>query len=175
MSDRDVPWLVFDGDCGFCTISATWVSERLHRRGGPNAELRPWQFTDLAALGTSAERAQQEVLWVTPEGEVRGGAAAFAGWLRFRGGAYGVAGRAMDLPGVRALAAAVYRLIARNRSRMPGGTPACALPPPGYDPTRPGTETLQRGEGQPADGGRSEMDVQDGHGEHVEAHPEQRG
>ena len=55
MSDRDVPWLAFDGDCGFCTTSATWVSERLHRRGGPNAELRPWQFTDLAALAAHAD------------------------------------------------------------------------------------------------------------------------
>jgi predicted DCC family thiol-disulfide oxidoreductase YuxK len=175
VSERDVPWLVFDGDCGFCTSSATWVARRLHRRDGRNAELRPWQFTDLAALGTTAERAQQEVLWVTPEGEVRGGATAFAAWLRFAGGAYAVVGRAMDLPGVRSLAAAVYRLIARNRSRLPGGTPACALPPPGYNPAQPGTETLQRGERQPADGGRGEVDVQDGHGEHVEAHPEQRG
>ena len=105
VNERNVPWLVFDGDCSFCTSSATWVAERLHRAGGPNAALRPWQFTDLAALGTTAERAQQEVLWVDPDGEIRGGAAAFAGWLRFRGGAYAVAGRAMDLPGVRSLAA----------------------------------------------------------------------
>ena len=137
MSDRDVPWLVFDGDCGFCTSSANWVARRLRRRDGRNAELRPWQFTDLAALGTTAERAQQEVLWVTPEGEVRGGAAAFAAWLRFAGGAYAVVGRAMDLPGVGFLAAAVYRLIARNRSRLPGGTPACALPAPGQTRMHP--------------------------------------
>ena len=142
MTERTVPWLIFDGDCGFCTTSATWVAERLRRTDGRNAELRPWQFTDLAALGISADRAQQEVLWVTPEGEVRGGAGAFAGWLRFAGGAYAVVGRAMDLPGVRSLAAAGYRLIARNRHRLPGGTPACALPPPGYDPAQPGTGTL---------------------------------
>lgn len=175
MSEQRVPLLIFDGDCGFCTSSATWVAERLHRPGGPDAELRPWQFTDLAALGTTADRAQQEVLWVTPNGEIRGGAAAFAGWLRFAGGPYAVVGRTMDLPGVRSLAAAVYRLIARNRSRLPGGTPACALPPPGHNPAQPGTETLQRSERQPADGGGSEVDVQDGDGEDVEAHPEQRG
>lgn len=141
-SSRDVPWLVFDGDCAFCTSSATWVSERLHRGAGPDARLVPWQFVDLAALGTTAERAQREVLWVTPEGEIRGGASAFAGWLRFRGGAYGVLGTAMNAPGVRSLAAAVYRLVARNRSRMPGGSPACALPPPGFDPAEPGSKTL---------------------------------
>jgi predicted DCC family thiol-disulfide oxidoreductase YuxK len=87
MDTRTVPWLIFDGDCGFCTSSAIWVADRLHRHDGRNAELRPWQRTDLAALGTTAERAQSEVLWVTPDGEVRGGAAAFAGWLRFAGGA----------------------------------------------------------------------------------------
>ena len=126
-----MPWLVFDGDCSFCTSSATWISDRLARRGGPNARLVPWQFTDLAALGTTAERAQREVLWVTPDGEVFGGAAAFARWLRFRGGAYAVAGRLMEAPVLRTLVAAVYRLVAQNRHRMPGGSPACALPPAG--------------------------------------------
>lgn len=136
------PWLVFDGDCAFCTSSATWVAERLHRATGPNARLVPWQFTDLAALGTSSERTQTEALWVSPGGEIHGGAAAFAQWLQFRGGPYGVLGRIMELPGIRRLAAAVYRLVSRNRHRMPGGTPACALPPPGSHPAEPGRETL---------------------------------
>lgn len=142
---HDVPWLVFDGDCAFCTTSATWVSQRLHRSAGPNARLVPWQFTDLAALGTSAERAQREALWVSTKGEVYGGAAAFAHWLQFRGGAYGVAGRIMTAPGVDRLAAAVYRLVARNRHRLPGGTPACALPPPG-SPPRPLTPRSSKGD-----------------------------
>ncbi|MCW2811345.1 MAG: hypothetical protein JWP61_1803 [Friedmanniella sp.] len=128
---RRVPWLIFDGDCAFCTTSATWVAERLHRRDAPDVQLVPWQFTDLAGLGLTDERARFEALLVHPDGTVHGGASAFAHWLRFRGGAYGVLGSAMLLPGVRSLAAAVYRLVARNRQRLPGGTPACALPPPG--------------------------------------------
>ena len=139
---RDVPWLVFDGDCAFCTSSASWIADRLRRRGGPNARLVPWQFTDLAELGTSAERARREALWVTPAGEVFGGAAAFARWLRFRGGAYALAGRLMGAPVLRTLFAAVYHLVAQNRHRMPGGSPACALPPPGFDPAKPGTKAL---------------------------------
>lgn len=134
---RTVPWLVFDGDCAFCTTSAQWVAGRLHRPGGPDAHLVPWQFTDLAALGATAERAQTEVLWVTPDGAVSGGAAAFAAWLRFRGGPYGPVGQAMTAPGVRSLAALVYRFVARHRDQMPGGTPACALPPPGSHPATP--------------------------------------
>jgi predicted DCC family thiol-disulfide oxidoreductase YuxK len=138
----DLPWLIFDGDCAFCTSSAHWLARRLNRPLGPNTRLAPWQFTDLAALGTTSERTRREALWISTDGTIYGGAAAFAAWLTFCGGAYGVVGRLMGLPGVRGLAAAVYRVIADNRHRMPGGSPACALPPPGFDPTKPGTKTL---------------------------------
>jgi predicted DCC family thiol-disulfide oxidoreductase YuxK len=139
---RNEPWLIFDGDCAFCTSSAYWLARRLNRPLGPNVRLVPWQFTDLAALGTTAERAQREALWVNTDGTIRGGAAAFAAWLKFRNGPYAVAGYAMDLPVVGRLAAAVYRVIAKNRHRMPGGSPACALPPAGFDPAQPGTKSL---------------------------------
>ena len=143
MSERgELPLLIFDGDCAFCTSSASWLAERLRRKDGRNAQLVAWQFLDLAALGTSRQRAQQEALWIATDGTISGGADAFAAWLRFRGGLYGFAGSAMSLPGIRQLAAAVYRLIAKNRHRMPGGSPACALPPAGYDPTQPGTKAL---------------------------------
>lgn len=139
---REVPWLIYDGDCAFCTSSAQWLARRFNRLPGRNARLVPWQFTDLAALGTTAERAQREALWVSTDGTIRGGAAAFAAWLKFRGGIYAAAGYGMDLPIVRKLAAAIYRVIANNRHRMPGGSPACALPPPGFDPAQPGTKSL---------------------------------
>ena len=139
---HDVPWLIFDGDCAFCTSSALWLARRLRRPHGPNARLIAWQFTDLAALGTTAERTRREALWVSTDGTISGGAAAFAEWLQFRSGAYGIVGRVIDLPVIRALAAAVYRVIAKNRHRMPGGSPACALPPPGFDPAQPGTKAL---------------------------------
>ena len=139
---HDVPWLIFDGDCAFFTSSAEWLARRLRSPQGPNARLIAWQFTDLAALGTTAERTQREALWVSSDGTIYGGAAAFAEWLKFRGGAYGIVGRVIDLPVIRALAAAVYRMIAKNRHRMPGGSPACALPPPGFDPAQPGTKAL---------------------------------
>lgn len=140
--DRTVPWVIFDGDCAFCTSSAHWVARRLNRPLGPNAQLVPWQFTDLAALGTTTERAQREALWVGTDGAIYGGAAAFAEWLRFRGAGYAVAGQLLSMPLARSVASAVYRLIAKNRHRMPGGSPACALPPPGFDPAQPGTKAL---------------------------------
>lgn len=120
--------MLFDGDCSFCTTSATWIAERLARGSDRSAHVVPWQRTDLPALGVTPERARTEVLWVEPDGAVRGGAAAVASWLRYRGGPYGLLGRGMDLPVVRSLAAVAYRVVAANRHRLPGGTPACALP-----------------------------------------------
>jgi len=36
-------------------------------------------------------------------------------------------GVAIDLPVVRVVSSAIYKLIANNRQRLPGGTEACAL------------------------------------------------
>ena len=122
--------LVFDGDCAFCTSAADWLGDRLARDPATDAELIPWQLTDLAAIGTSAERARSEVLWLATDDGLYGGADAVAHWLRHARGAWGLLGRLIALPLVRTLASAGYRLIARSRHRLPGGSPACALPPP---------------------------------------------
>lgn len=119
------PILIFDGDCAFCTTSARWLQARL----GGDVPVEPWQFTDLAAYGTTAERASYEVLWVDAAGRIHGGAQAFARWLIHSGGAWKMLGTMITLPPVRWIATGIYRLIANNREKMPGGTPACALPP----------------------------------------------
>ncbi|MEY9948659.1 thiol-disulfide oxidoreductase DCC family protein [Kitasatospora sp. GAS1066B] len=123
------PVLVFDGDCAFCS-SCVRIAERYLRQtlasGGWTAE--PLQFADLAALGVTRERAEREVLWVTPTGEVYGGAQAVAKLLLRSGNVWAYLGAVLRLAPVRPVAAAVYRLVARYRHRMPGGTAACALP-----------------------------------------------
>jgi predicted DCC family thiol-disulfide oxidoreductase YuxK len=124
------PILIFDGDCAFCTTSARWLQGKL----GAAAAVEPWQFTDLAAYGTDSDRATQEVIWVDEAGRIQGGAQAFARLLIHSGGAWRVLGRVLTLPPVRWVAAGVYRLVANNRQRMPGGTPACALPSAGSQP-----------------------------------------
>ena len=63
---RDRPWLVFDGDCAFCTTSDTWVAERLHRASGADALLVPWQFTDLDALVVRAASSSKPASPTTP-------------------------------------------------------------------------------------------------------------
>ncbi|GAA3022596.1 DUF393 domain-containing protein [Streptosporangium longisporum] len=128
------PVLVFDGDCGFCTTSVG-LAERLV---GIRARVVPWQRADLPALGVTRERAEYELLWVE-DGRVRGGAQAVAGLLIAAGLPWSPLGFLLRLPPVRWVAHGLYRLVAANRHRLPGGTPACALPPrePSPGPSAP--------------------------------------
>ena len=95
----------------------------------------PWQFADLDALGLTAAQCDDAVQWV----DAAATAPPVAGrgdrrlpdrdrallrssrpvW-RPPGACWAAAGTALAWP--------VYRWVARNRHRMPGGTAACALP-----------------------------------------------
>jgi predicted DCC family thiol-disulfide oxidoreductase YuxK len=112
--------LLFDGDCGFCT-SCAGLLERI----GPEAEIVAWQLTDLAELGVSEAQAVDAVQWVDVDGGVRSGHEAIAAVLGSAGGIWRVVGGVLLLPGISWLAAKAYRLVADNRYRLPGSTPAC--------------------------------------------------
>jgi predicted DCC family thiol-disulfide oxidoreductase YuxK len=121
---HELPVLIYDGDCGFCTRSARWV-ERLPVR----VRLLPWQDADLAALRTTEARAQHEVIWVDATGRVFGGADAVAELLKHCRLPWPALGWTMSAPLLRMLAERAYRWVADNRYRLPGATPACQLPP----------------------------------------------
>jgi predicted DCC family thiol-disulfide oxidoreductase YuxK len=121
---RTQPVLIYDGDCAFCTTSVRFIERRIP----VSAEIVAWQFANLEALGTTAERAERELLWVHPSGQIVGGAEAVAALLVDSGGWWRLLGRAAQTPPLHWIARAVYRLVAANRHRLPGGTPACALP-----------------------------------------------
>jgi len=122
--------LVYDGDCGFCTRSA-----ELARRILPeDCAVAAWQLTDLAGLGVTADRAQREVLWVSRSGAVSGGAGAIGRALLAVGFPWVLLGLLLVLPPFSWAAQVVYRVVAANRYRLPGGTPACAVPPPERPP-----------------------------------------
>jgi predicted DCC family thiol-disulfide oxidoreductase YuxK len=119
---RHRPVLVYDGDCGFCTTCV-----HLLERIGPDAEIVAWQLTDLDELGLTEEQAADAVQLVQIDGAVRAGHEAIAAALETAGRIWRIAGRALLLPGISPVAARAYRLIADNRYRLPGGTPACAV------------------------------------------------
>ena len=116
------PVFLFDGDCAFCTSCA-----RLLERIGPEATIAAWQVSDLDELGVTAAQAAQAVRWIEIDGTVRSGHEAIAAALGTASWPWRIAGRTLLLPGASLLAAAVYRLVDRNRQRLPGDTPACAI------------------------------------------------
>lgn len=116
---------VYDGDCGFCTSAARFLA----RRAPAGAQVVAWQQADLAALGLTEAAAAAAVQLVGPQWPALAGPDAVGALLRVsprRG--WRLAGRALGLRPVRAVAWPVYRWVSRHRHRFPGGTAACALP-----------------------------------------------
>lgn len=114
--------LVYDGDCGFCTTCV-----RVLEKIGPDAETVAWQLTDLGELGITEEQAADAVQWVQIDSTVRSGHEAIAAVLSTAGGIWKIISRTALLPGISWMTAKLYRLVADNRYRLPGSTPACAV------------------------------------------------
>jgi len=114
---------VYDGDCSFCSTCARFIERRIPT----SAAVVAWQRTDLDALGLTVEQAETAVQWVSPERRAAG-PDAIAALLIDAGSFWRPAGHVLRLPPVRALAWPVYRWVARNRDRLPGGSATCALP-----------------------------------------------
>ena len=113
--------LLYDGDCGFCSSSA-----RLAGRLAPAVQVLPYQHCDLPAFALTAEECAEALRWVGTGGPASG-AGAIARLLVAAGGVWTLLGRLLLLRGVRRVAEAGYRLVAANRYRLPGGTPACRV------------------------------------------------
>ena len=124
---------VFDGDCAFCTSSARFIERRIPT----TARVVPWQRTDLAALGLTDAECEEAVQWVSPDGAVSAGPEAIGRLLVDAGSFWRPLGWLLLAPPLSWLAPPVYRLIARNRDRLPGGTAACALPQVERDQLKP--------------------------------------
>ena len=120
---RTQPVFLYDGDCAFCTTCARFVERRIPTA----AEVTPWQFADLDALGVTQAEAERAVVWVAP-GANAAGPDAIARLLVDAGSFWRLLGRVLGLRPVGWVAWPVYRWVARNRHRMPGGTAACSLP-----------------------------------------------
>lgn len=88
----------------------------------------PWQWLDLDALGLSPEDVR-DYAWIITPARHAAGHLAFSAILRMQPNAFlRFLGHLIETPPYSWIAALGYRLIAANRHRLPGGTPACALP-----------------------------------------------
>lgn len=118
------PLLIFDGDCAFCTRSVRFVERRIRR----HPRIVAWQSLDLDEWGLTRTECERAVQWIGVDGTRASAHLAVARTLVFGGKGWALLGRLLSLPGVRNLAGHVYRWVARNRHRMPGGTAQCNLP-----------------------------------------------
>ena len=116
------PLLVFDGDCAACTRLAALAERRVTRGSGSVVAA---QWLDLGHYGLTTEQCEQALQFVDADGRTHAAQDAVAWLLLSSGPCWRPLGALMLLPGLRQLAGWGYRWVARNRSRLPGGTPAC--------------------------------------------------
>lgn len=95
-----------------------------------------YQFTDVTELGLTPARCEEALQWVHEDGRIESAHLAVSRALMFGGKGWWLLGAVIRVPGISWIAGAVYRWIARNRHRMPGGTPACSLPQAQRDASR---------------------------------------
>lgn len=118
-----LPVLVFDGDCAFCSSSVR-VAQRWIRR---MPVVVPYQRAPLERLGLTAEQCAAAVQYVARDHRVHSAHDAVSVLLLAAGKGWWFLGAALRLPGVHWFSGVVYRWVARNRHRLPGGTPECSL------------------------------------------------
>ena len=116
--------LIFDGDCGFCTTVALWVEKRWRGR----VAITPYQFANLSEFGLSVEQATSKVYLVSGEAKFAGHEVV-AELIRLRRPkSLGWLAKLIVSKPLTPVSAWVYALIAKNRHKFPGGTPACQMP-----------------------------------------------
>jgi predicted DCC family thiol-disulfide oxidoreductase YuxK len=118
-----LPVLIFDGDCAFCSSSVRGGTRWIRRM--PTAV--PYQTADLAAFGLDEARCSEAVQYVDRRGNVHAAHDAVGALLRDAGRGWWLLGSIVRIPGVHWASGVAYRWVAKNRHRLPGGTPACSL------------------------------------------------
>lgn len=114
--------LVFDGDCGFCT----WSAARIERWASGALDVVPWQRADLPGMGLTEAQCATAVQFVDAHGVASGGAAVARALQQCRQPWRSV-GRVLAQPWLGPIVERAYVVVAANRHRLPGATPACAL------------------------------------------------
>lgn len=116
--------LIFDGDCGFCTTTANWIV----RHSSVDVAAKPYQWADLEPLGLTRDEAEAKVQLVW-DGLIYSGHKCFGKLLMIqRNPLIRLVGRIVNSKALNGISSRGYDLVAKNRHKLPGGTPACKLP-----------------------------------------------
>ena len=116
-------FLIWDGDCAFCARCVGFIERRVKTE----AKIVAHQKADLLQLGLTTEQCNAALQWVFRDSTTRSGSRAVAALLQSSNFGWAILGVAIDLPVVRLISSAIYKVIAKNRQHLPGGTAACAL------------------------------------------------
>lgn len=115
--------LIFDGDCGFCTRCVIWGTSKLSAFPNPKA----FQTIDPASQGLT-DKDVRESVWLISGTTVLSGARAVAWILKQQKNlGWRALGSFIDCYPVRPLAKFGYRLVAKNRHRLPGASTSCKI------------------------------------------------
>jgi predicted DCC family thiol-disulfide oxidoreductase YuxK len=103
-----------------------WGKARLAK----DVTIIPWQhMSDLGQFGLTQADVQQRVYFVDAKSKVYGGSSALFRFGLSMKQPWRLIARMLLIPGVSLIAEPIYRKVAKNRHRMPGGTAACEMPP----------------------------------------------
>ena len=109
------PLFIFDGECEFCRKWAGW----LERRVGTALRFVPYQAMDDLARFHLTVRDVQTASYLVEGGAAYRGGRGFARAMIHGRSPWRLVGLLLEVPGVRLVSAIAYRLIARNRHRLP--------------------------------------------------------
>lgn len=116
--------LIFDGDCGFCTSTANWIT----KNSLVKIEAQPYQWAKLADFGLTEKEASSKVQLISG-GKIYAGHHCMAKLLLLQPNRFlKFIGAVMVMPSIDPISAKVYDWVAANRQNLPGGTPACQMP-----------------------------------------------
>lgn len=118
--------LIYDGDCGFCTSSASLAKRLLVEP----VRVLPWQALDLDALGLTVADVSTAAYFVDTDGSTHRGHLAVGRSLEHMAPPLRPIGRLIQHRPLSWLAGPTYRVIARFRYRLPGSTDACRIDKP---------------------------------------------
>ena len=119
----DTPLFLFDADCGICQSG----TDRIRRTIAPPVEIVGYQSVDLDSLGVSGADVEEGPVLVRADGTHVVGPAAMAELLAASRSPYRLAGRTMQLPGIRQVLGAVGPVMYRNKHRLPGASESCQV------------------------------------------------
>lgn len=113
--------LIYDGDCAFCKNSLRIALEKLPIFCRYSA----YQNTDISALGLTTAQVQAQV-WLV-DGETKLGGHRAVAWLLLNQSEIGWRALGRLILIASPVSALIYRWVAKNRHRLPGGTKECSI------------------------------------------------